>query len=310
MSTDIAISTERLTKRFGRQTAVDDLTMHVEAGTVFGFLGRNGAGKTTTIKMLLNMLTPSSGRCHVLGLDPQTDDEAIKRQVGYVDEVPVLYGWMTVKEIVWFTSGFYESWDSALVEDLLARFGLDPERNVRNLSRGMNAQLAFTLALGHKPAVLILDEPATGLDALVRLSFLESIVDVIQDQGRTVFLSSHLVDEVGRVADRVAIIDGGKMLICDDVDSIKQSVKRVVVSADPTTSLTDVPGVTEAQSEGERRVLMVRGYDGDKANAIRSRGGQIVEVQGLSLQQSFVEYVRPVLDRKDLETAARQFVAV
>ena len=310
MSTDIAISTERLTKRFGRQTAVDDLTMHVEAGTVFGFLGRNGAGKTTTIKMLLNMLTPSSGRCRVLGLDPRTDDEAIKRQVGYVDEVPTLYGWMTVKEIVWFTAGFYESWDSALVEDFLARFGLDPERKVRNLSRGMNAQLAFTLALGHRPALLILDEPATGLDALVRMSFLESIVDVIQDQGRTVFLSSHLVDEVERVADTVAIIDGGKMVICDDVDAIKQSVKRVVVSADPTASLTDLPGVAETQSEGERRVLVVRGYDDGIANEIKSRGSQIVEVQGLSLQQCFVEYVRPETGLKDLESAERQSVAV
>ena len=294
MAVENAIATDHLTKRFGNQTVVDGLTLDVEKGTVFGFLGRNGAGKTTTIKMLMNLISPSSGSCRVLGLEPQSDDIAMKRGVGYVGETPMLYGWMKVREIVWFTAGFYDNWDAALVDDLLAKFGLDPEAKVKNLSRGMNAQLALALAMGHRPPLLILDEPATGLDVLVRRDFLESIVETIQGEGRTVFLSSHLVHEVERVADRVAILDEGKLIVCDDVDAIKQTVKKVLVrTQNGASNLIDLAGVTAVQGDGEQRMLTVMAYDDEKARAITDTGCQIVEVMDLSLEECFIEYVRP-----------------
>ncbi len=297
MSANTAIAIEHLSKRFGSHTAVDDLTLNVDAGTVFGFLGRNGAGKTTTIKMLLNLISPSDGHCRVLGKEPHSDDVAIKRAVGYVGEVPTLYGWMKVREIAWFTGGFYDNWDGKLIDDLLARFGLDPEAKVKNLSRGMNAQLALTLAMGHRPPLLILDEPATGLDVLVRRDFLESIIEIIQGEGRTVFLSSHMVDEVERVADRVAILDGGKLLVCDEVDAIKQTIKKVLVKThNGVSNLSGMQGVTAVQGDGEQRMLTVIGFDDEKAKAITDAGCQIVEVMGLSLEECFIEYVRPGLD--------------
>lgn len=138
--TQVAIMTEGLTKSYGNTLAVDDLSLAVEVGTVFGFLGRNGAGKTTTIKILLNLLSPTSGRTEIFGMDPQKDGVRIKERAGYVGDVQALYGWMRAAELIPFTSSFYKTWDDALVADLLGRFGLDLNQRVKTYSRGQTAQ--------------------------------------------------------------------------------------------------------------------------------------------------------------------------
>ncbi len=289
-----AIAMAGLTHCFGKRTAVDDLQLKVPTGTVCGFLGRNGAGKTTTIQVLMNLLQPTAGRVEVLGLDPARDFLELRRQVGYVAENPVLYGWMKVRELVWFTGQFYDTWNPDKVEGLIDRFGLDPEQKVKHLSRGMNAQLALALALGHEPRLLILDEPAMGLDVLVRRDFLESIIGLIQEEGRTVFLSSHLVHEVERVADRVAIIHQGRLVAEGTVDEVKQSVKRVVVRlCDEAGELTGIAGLRQVQGEGAQRLLTVVGYGEAQAARIEAQGGRVLDVLDLSLEEAFVSHVRP-----------------
>ena len=288
-----AIAMAGLTHCFGKRTAVDDLQLKVPTGTVCGFLGRNGAGKTTTIQVLMNLLQPTAGRVEVLGLDPARDFLELRRQVGYVAENPVLYGWMKVRELVWFTGQFYDTWNPDKVEGLIDRFGLDPEQKVKHLSRGMNAQLALALALGHEPRLLILDEPAMGLDVLVRRDFLESIIGLIQEEGRTVFLSSHLVHEVERVADRVAIIHQGRLVAEGTVDEVKQSVKRVVVRlCDEAGELTGIAGLRQVQGEGAQRLLTVVGYGEAQAARIEAQGGRVLDVLDLSLEEAFVSHVR------------------
>lgn len=288
-----AIATEGLTHRFGKLKAVDDLHLEVPAGTVCGFLGRNGAGKTTTIQILMNLLRPTTGTAEVLGLNPAADSLALRRQVGYVAENRVMYGWMKVREIVWFTEQFYETWNQARVDGLISRFGLDPDQKVKHLSRGMNAQLALALALGHEPRLLILDEPASGLDVVVRRDFLESIIGLIQEEGRTVFLSSHLVHEVERVADRVAIIDNGRLVADGTVDEVKGSVKRVVARMpDGKDDLSDIEGLCQVQGEGPRRQLTVVGYGEAQAARIQAQGGHIEDVMDVGLEEAFVAHVR------------------
>ncbi len=287
-----AIAMAGLTHRFGKRTAVDDLQLKVPTGTVCGFLGRNGAGKTTTIQILMNLLQPTAGQVEVLGMDPARDFLELRQQVGYVAENPVLYGWMKVRELAWFTGQFYDTWNAGKVEGLIDRFGLDPEQKVKHLSRGMNAQLALALALGHEPRLLILDEPAMGLDVLVRRDFLESIIGLIQEEGRTVFLSSHLVHEVERVADRVAVIHQGRLVAEGTVDEVKQSVKRVVVRlSDAVGELTDIAGLRQVQGEGAQRLLTVVGYGEAQAAQIEAQGGRIVGVLDLSLEEAFVAHV-------------------
>lgn len=293
---DAVIQTQRLTRRYGNLVAVDDLDLSVERGQIFGFLGRNGAGKTSTIKMLLGLLQPTDGRVRVLGEEPSVANVPLKERIGYVSEAPQLYPWMRVREIVEFTGSFYPTWNQAHVASLLDQFGLDPDRRVKNLSRGMGAQLALVLAMGHEPELLILDEPATGLDVLVRRDFLESIVHVIQQEGRTVLLSSHMVHEVERVADRVAVIEGGRLLVCDDTDAFKGRVKKVLVRIgddDMVEALQRVEGVSEIEGSGDRRLLTVAGFDDDRRDALRATGADVVDVVDMSLEESFIELVRP-----------------
>ncbi|HWC96469.1 MAG TPA: ABC transporter ATP-binding protein [Candidatus Sulfopaludibacter sp.] len=217
-----AIAVEGLTKRFGNRVAVDNLSFEVPAGSVCGFLGRNGAGKSTVIRMLMNLADPTAGTISLLGLDSRRNHTALMHRIGYVSEAPVLYDWMKVGELVKFTAAFYRRWNDTLVDELLSRFGIDPKQKVRHLSRGTQAQLALALALGGDPELLILDEPATGLDVLVRRAFLESIIQLIQHEGRTVLFSSHLLHEVERVADRVVIIDRGRLVQTGSLEDLKR----------------------------------------------------------------------------------------
>ena len=297
--TDAAIAMEGLTHRFGRVAALEDLDLEVPTGSVCGFLGSNGAGKTTTIRILMNQLRPTGGRAEVLGLDPSRDSLALRNRVGYVSENPVMYGWMKVRELVWFAGLFYDSWDSARVAGMIERFGLDPERRVKHLSRGMNAQLALALALGHDPRLLILDEPASGLDVVVRRDFLEGIIGLIQEEGRTVFMSSHLVHEVERVADRVAIIEQGRLVVEGPVDEVKGSVKRVSVRLpEDAGPLTGIPGLGEVRGTGAHQLLTVVGYGEEQATRIQAQGGRIVEVEDLGLEEAFVAYARAARGKK------------
>jgi ABC-2 type transport system ATP-binding protein len=216
-----AIAVNGLSKRFGRRLAVDDLTFEVPQGSVCGFLGRNGAGKTSAIRMMVNLLNPTSGRITLLGLDSRRDRTALMTRVGYVSESPVLYEWMKVSELARFTSGFYARWNHRRVEDLFERYGIDREQKVRQLSRGTRALVALALALGGDPELLILDEPATGLDVLVRRDFLEGVIELMQEDGRTVLFSSHLLHEVERVADQVVIIDRGRLVKAGGIEELK-----------------------------------------------------------------------------------------
>ncbi|SPE38391.1 ABC transporter related protein (fragment) [Candidatus Sulfopaludibacter sp. SbA3] len=218
-----AIAVQALSKRFGRRLAVEDLTFEVPQGSVCGFLGRNGAGKSTAIRMMMNLLDPTAGSVTLLGLDSRRDHTALKRRVGYVAESPVLYEWMKVRELARFTAEFYPHWNRRRVDELFDRFAIDREQKVRHLSRGTQAQLALALALGGDPELLILDEPATGLDVLVRRDFLESIIQLIQQEGRTVLFSSHLLHEVERVADQVVILDRGRLVRSGSIEEFKLS---------------------------------------------------------------------------------------
>ena len=183
------ISFVNCTKKFWRRVAVSNLTLQVEPGKVYGLVGNNGAGKTTSIKMMLGFYPPSEGTVRVFGLDPQKKDIEIKNRIGYVSENREMYEWMKISEIVWFVKQFYNNWNDALVEKLLTVLELPPQTKVKHLSRGMRAKLALVLAMGHEPELLILDEPSSGLDPIVRREILEQIIAVIQSVGENgVFL--------------------------------------------------------------------------------------------------------------------------
>jgi ABC-2 type transport system ATP-binding protein len=291
--TDLAIETSELTKKFGSVVALNGLDLRVPHGSVFGFLGRNGAGKTTMIKMLLGLLSPTSGTVRVLGMEPRKDDMAIKRQVGYVAEDQSMYGWMKVKEIIKFTSGFYSNWDAGFASDFCRRFELDPKAKVKSLSKGQQMRLALTLALSFHPRLLILDDPTMGLDPITRKEFLNDIILSIHEEGRTVFFSTHILSELERVADSIAIIDRGKLKVAGEIDALKSSMKIVRMTFDnsPPPSI-HADGILRVQTNGRDCVVTLTNFTEDKLRQLEQRYAPThIEASNLSLDEIFTEVV-------------------
>jgi ABC-2 type transport system ATP-binding protein len=208
--------------------------------------------------MLLGLLRPTAGSATVLGLDPRKKDVAIRRRVGYVPETHHIYPWMRVREVTWFCAPFYPTWSDARCTELLARFDLDPAQKIKELSRGMVAKVALTLALAHDPELLVLDEPTSGLDVVVRREFLGSIVRLIAEEGRTVLLSSHLLADVERVADRIALLDEGRLKLVEDLASLKARFRRVEVTfPDEPPAELPIGGVLSTHRDGRRWELIL-----------------------------------------------------
>ncbi|MBI4867703.1 MAG: ABC transporter ATP-binding protein [Candidatus Wallbacteria bacterium] len=290
-----AIETRGLVKGYASgRPAVNGLDMYVPEGCVYGFLGRNGAGKTTTIKVLMGLHPRDGGEVRVLSSDPGERRAEMLASIGYVSERQQLYEYMRTREMVEFSGGFYPGHDAAHARELLEKFGIEPEKRVRELSRGMLAKLCLVLALAHRPRLLILDEPTSGLDAVVRREFLESIVEVIAQEGRTVFFSTHIIEEVERVADRIGVVREGKMVYEGELDRLKETTRRVRLSfEDAAPGELDLPGVVRARREGNELTLTVRDFDERAfegrlaALAVRGRA-----VEPLTLEEIFVDLVQ------------------
>jgi ABC-2 type transport system ATP-binding protein len=217
------ITVSGLTRRFGAKTALESVSLSIARGSVHGLVGENGAGKTTLIKHILGLLRAQSGSVRAFGLDPVADPVDVLSRVGYLSEERDLPDWMRVDQLIRYTRAFYPGWDDGYAEELRETFALDASATIGNLSRGQKARLGLLIALAHRPALLVLDEPSTGLDPVVRRDILDAIVRTIADEGRTVLFSSHLLDEVERVADDVTMISHGRIVLSAPLAAIKES---------------------------------------------------------------------------------------
>jgi ABC-2 type transport system ATP-binding protein len=290
---DAAITTRNLGKRFGSVEALQGLDLEVPKGSVYGYLGRNASGKTTTIKLLLGLLKPTTGSSHVLGFDPQKEPVPLRERVGYVAEGQKMYGWMKVREILRFTGGFYRSWDADLAERYLKRFELAPDAKVRTLSKGQTARLSLLLALASRPELLILDDPTMGLDPISRQEFLGDIVRAIQEEGRTVFFSTHILQELEQVADWVGILDRGRLISSWPVDALKATVKRYEMTFEgPAPTEVHLEGLLRLNTRGRDLVLTARGNPEKIMRQIHA-GYQPIGMEScdLSLDEIFAELV-------------------
>lgn len=224
---ETVIQVSELTRRFGATTALDSVSMSVTRGVVHGLVGANGAGKTTLIKHLLGLLRAESGSVHVFGLDPVADPVGVLSRLGYLSEDRDLPGWMCVDELFKYSAAFYPAWDETHAEELQQAFALDATAKVKNLSKGQKARAGLLIALAHRPELLVLDEPSTGLDPIVRKDIVGAIIRTIADEGRTVLFSSHLLEEVEQVADHVTMIDRGRIVLSEPLDVIRESFRSL-----------------------------------------------------------------------------------
>ena len=294
-----AIQIDNLVVNYGRKRAVEDLSMTVPRGSVYGFLGPNGAGKTSTIKTLMGFRKPNGGSAKVLGYDIVDESLEVRARVGFASEVNSMYKGMTVPRICRLCRDLSRDWDQDLVDRYIGVFGLPADAKIRKLSKGQKAQLQLCLALGSNPELLILDEPTSGLDPVARRAFLKVLVGEVAAEGRTVFFSTHLLSDIEAVADTVGIIKGGKLLVSGDLDDMRVShrVFRVVYAETPpeeeVRSLQTLPDVKEVEREGRGIKLRVRGDVEAVEQSLRDRPLSVVDVDstGMTLEDIFVAYI-------------------
>ena len=256
------IQTEKLTKYYGPHRGIVEVDLAVDEGEVFGFLGPNGAGKTTTIRTILDLIRPTSGRALVFGIESSADPVAIHRRVGYIPGEFALYDRLTGGQTIEYFANLRGGVDRAYQRELVARFDLDPTRKFKEYSKGNKQKVGLIVALQHRPELLILDEPTAGLDPLVQQTFFEVIREA-KSNGRTVFLSSHILSEVEKTCDRVAIIRDGRIVRLDRVEALRDLAHHQVelrfTGPVPAGDFEGLPGVSDVNITDQMLRLRVSG---------------------------------------------------
>lgn len=281
-----------IVKRYGRVSALEGLDLSVGRGEVYGFLGRNGAGKSTTIRILMGITLPDAGEVRMFGQPARGGHVALRQRIGYVAQEQTFYGWMDARRLSKFVAGFYPTFDHADFAERCRRLDVPLDRKVMALSGGMKVKLALALALAHRPELLILDEPTAGLDPVARREFLEIVREDADRSGRTTFFSTHLIDEVELVADRVGIVDAGRTRYEGSVAALAARVRLVRGLGPeeplPALLLDPPPGVrvlSDRTFRGERRLVLEADHP--------ERWEQLpLYLEALPLEEIFIEMVR------------------
>jgi ABC-2 type transport system ATP-binding protein len=290
--TEIVIAISGLTRRFGAKVALDHVSLEITRGQVFGLVGANGAGKTTLIKHVLGLYKPASGSVRVFGLDPVADPPGVLGRIGFLSEDRDLPMWMRVEELLRYSQAFYPKWDTDYAETLREQFQLDPRAKIKHLSRGELAKAGLLVALAHRPELLMLDEPSSGLDPVVRREMLEAIVRTVADEGRTVFFSSHLLDEIERVSDQVAMMAHGRIVLRGQLAEILESHHRLTLRfGQPQTKAPTLKGALSVAGGGLEWTVVCDGALNEIAAAARTLGAQIVSQEIASLDEIFLARV-------------------
>ncbi len=232
-----AIETRSLSKRYKNCDAVVDVNLNVEPGSIYALLGPNGAGKTTTLKMLMGIIKPTSGTGFVLGDHSESLASETYQRTGYVSENQKMPKWMTLDQLLRFLKPYYPSWDDALAQKLVEDYDLPLDRKLKEMSRGMQMKVKFLAALAYHPDVLVLDEPFSGLDPVTREECNDALLAWSEPGGRAALISSHDIEDVERIADSVGIIENGRLELSEDVDSLKQRVRRVSIALSESIDL-------------------------------------------------------------------------
>jgi ABC-2 type transport system ATP-binding protein len=286
---DYVIEAYDLTRRFGSVEAVKGLTFQVSPGSVFGLLGKNGCGKTTTIRMLLGLLRPKSGESYVLGEPSQRLSVDCRQRIGYLSEEPFPYGDLPVPALFRFVSAFFPRWDWDYSNELARRFEVPMDRPLQTMSAGERRKCELMLVLAQRPDLLILDDPALGLDVTVRREFLWAALEVARSEGKAVLFTSHVLTDVERVVDTVGVMDGGRLLVQARLQDLQQRTKRLVFRL-PDDRYIEPPAVRGEllrECRGHEVLVVTADYSPDLGAALRQSGG-LTAVEDLNLEDIFV----------------------
>jgi ABC-2 type transport system ATP-binding protein len=278
-----------LSRSFEHKKALDGMSFRATAGQVYGLVGSNGAGKTTFLKHLLGLLRATTGSVRVFGLDPVANPVGVLGRVGYLSEEHELPEWMRVDELMRYTQAYHPTWDASYARELLETFALDPAKKIKELSKGMRAQAGLIAAVAHRPELLILDEPSSGLDAVVRRDILDAIVRAVADDGRTVIFSSHLLDEVERMSDHVTLLHEGRVALSGALDVVRGAYQRSRVRFAEHFEQPPALDTALVMEGGGRTWSVVHSGSLEKfRHSVSARGGEVVESRDATLEEIFL----------------------
>lgn len=278
---------ENISKSFGGFTAVKNASVSVEAGSIHGIIGENGAGKTTIIKCASGIYKPDSGQVLVNDM-PVYDNPQAKSLIGYVADSNAYFGMYTVKQMVRFYKGIYKTFDEKRFNELNEVFALEPKKRISQLSKGMQMRLALMLNMSIRPKVLILDEPTSGLDAIAKNAFNEMLIDMVDEEGTAVFISSHHLSELERLCDAVSLIRNGHIYWQSGLDDIKSSVKKIQAVLKKETDFKGIDGILNVERVGSIYRIIVSDYSTETQKQLEAMGASIVEEIGMSLEEIFI----------------------
>jgi ABC-2 type transport system ATP-binding protein len=267
----------------------------LEPGEVVGLVGRNGAGKTTLIRIAMGMIESQQGTVRVFGMDPRVFPVEVKKRVGYVSEDQILPEFLRVREVLALHRELFPTWDPEMERSLLDQFRVDPSAKIRNLSKGQARQVALLCAVCHRPELLLLDEPAGGLDPAVRREFLETAIRLLNEAGTTILFSSHYMGDIERIASRVVLLDDGRVLLDSDLDELREGFTLVVLPATNGTTREDLLGLPRCvgvrQRAGTHHVVLRLHPDNARSLVERELGVAGAACRSLPLEEMFIELV-------------------
>ena len=291
---NIVIRTRGLTRYFGRKAALKNLTLDVPRGRVTALVGRNGAGKTTLIRLLLGLLPPTRGRSELLGCDSQSLTPQVRTRVGYLAEGHFLWRWMRVRDAARWQRETFPRWDQSLFDAILKFFTVDPQDCVRQISRGQRAGVSLAMTLATDPELLVLDDPSTGLDPIARRALVEGLLAFARRDDRTIFICTHLLDDVERLADRIAVISNGRLLVDAGLSDFRERVGGWIVDTElEAAQVARIPRLIDSRQVGEHtQQLVVADPDHDTEAAIQRISGS-ARREPLTLEDAVLAYLRP-----------------
>jgi len=287
------VEASKLSKAFGSKQVLQDVTFGVSPGDVIGVLGKNGAGKTTLLELMLGFTAPSGGAVRLFGHESYSLPGDIKARVGFVPQQDELLDQLSVADQLRVIASFYPRWDAALITRLCAEWGVDLKARIKSMSVGERQKLSILLAFGHRPDLLILDEPVASLDPIARRQFLEQLLTISADGERAIVFSSHIVSDIERLANRIWILKDGRLDWKGDLDSLKESIVRLHIrSAGGELPAFAIPGALNVRRDGAFATAVVRDWTSAAQDTLEKSASVQIEVETLGLEEIFVELHR------------------
>ncbi|MFN8672347.1 MAG: ABC transporter ATP-binding protein [Candidatus Sericytochromatia bacterium] len=289
---NLIVKATNLTKKYDNSSlALNNLNINVPEGSVYGLLGQNGAGKSTLIRIIMSLLKPNTGEIKVLGCNPLEMNKKLKEQIGYSSDSMQLIPWLKVSEMLNYNGSFYDNWDLNYVEQWVKKLELPLNKRVFSLSRGTRQKLALIMAIGHRPKLLVLDEPAGGLDPLARKDFLESMIELINESGTSVIISSHLLTDLEKIADNIGIIVKGEMKIETDLETLKNTTKKVRIATKKDLVDIKIKDALKISTSNNTLNITFKNWNNDKITELKQMFPEsLIDITHLSLEDIFLAY--------------------